>query len=378
MTLSAVGAKYKKKPAGKVATTKYKRTRKGAKQAKASSGTVVLTKRRKTFRENHSNENHTTSLQVRARMPSMMRLIQMNMEPQWWRVQGLTEYDTASGFYPIANRIDAGGQHILPMHVWDLTCTPNTQAGGFTYPNAGHVCYFGSTAANASAKTNPLNSQDATGATVGGSAWQDENSSIGGAGSVVPPGRKSLHHYSHVKMNLYGVRQRATRYVVQLVMVKQEYGDFLEAADTNVEKRKIWDYLMRPFIYNNLNSGDPQVSSDIKILKTYETWINPISTDEYGGQTATPHIQTLNWFIRHERVRVYDWKRGDNPDNGQNAGFDLEDGETTGRVDPKRRVYLLIRALSPSRRVADVTTAVDPITEPSYDIVIRNKFSNPR
>jgi hypothetical protein len=58
-------------------------------------------------------------------------------------------------------------------------------------------------------------------------------------------------------------------------MVKQEYGDFLEAADTNVEKRKIWDYLMRPFIYNNLNSGDPQVSSDIKILKTYET---------HGGQ----------------------------------------------------------------------------------------------
>ena len=224
-----------------------------------------------------------------------------------------------------------------------------------------------------------FDSQDVSGVTrVFNSTWLIENTS-GGYDNL--PKRKAFHHYTHIKMNLYGVRKRATRFKVDLVMLKDVQADFISAADANLEKRRLFDYLSRPFVYNNLNSGDVQSKNDIKILKSYEVIVSPNSLDQYGGENAVPHMQTLNWFINHNRVRRYDWRRGEPQDHVQDAGFD-DEGESGHdlRVDPKYRVYLLVRALSPERRIIELPSndvAPDPISEPSYDIVIRNKFSNP-
>ena len=53
------------------------------------------------------------------------------------------------------------------------------------------------------------------------------------------PFRKSLHEYSDIKLNLYGVRNRSTKWLVQLVMLRDEYADFILGAGGNIEKRKI-------------------------------------------------------------------------------------------------------------------------------------------
>ena len=125
--------------------------------------------------------------------------------------------------------------------------------------------------------------------------------------------------------------------------------------------------------------GDPQTKKYIKILKTYESIVSPISTDEYAADQAVPHIQTVNWFINHNRIRRYDWRKAGPPGLNPDAAFDIEaaSGHDT-RIEPSKRVYLVIRALSPERRtVVNAWATPDPISEPSYDIVIRNKFSNP-
>lgn len=360
----------------------FKRSRRNRTVRRTNIGmpSVTLTKRNKTFKENHSLENRATSLQVGAKRPSAMTYINAILEPQWFRCQGLSQYDTSTGFYPIANRLDPSGAVILPCHVWDLTACQNYNGAITNIPNVGHVMYYDTALATANAGTFSLSGQDEGGnLNVTNCPLLKEN--VSGNTIASFPTRKAFHHYSHIKMNLYGVRKRATRFKVDLVMVKEEYADFLDASNTNVEKKKLFDYLSRPFMYTNLNSGDPQAASDIKILKSYEVIIPPSTLDEYGGQNAVPHIQTLNWFINHNRLRRYDWKSGPVPDHGQNAAFDLElatDYQT--RTDNKYRVYMLVRALCPERRILTVSNndaPADPISEPSYDCVIRQKFSFP-
>lgn len=369
--------KYKAGLKKKTSTKTARRPRYGMKGRTGSK--VVLTRRRKTFKENHSTENRSTSIQVYAKQPTAMKMAMCAMEPQWLRVQGLSQYDTSVGYYPIANRLyTPNGSHILPLHVWDITSTPNYQGStGIIYPNAGFYMGTLSTLANADVFNTPLLSQNADGTNNAASPWVLENTS-GGYDDM--PKRKSFHHWTHIKANLYGVRKRSTRFVCQLIMVKDTAADFINGAGINAEKKKLVDYLIRPFIYNNLNAGDPQTAADIKILKTYEVIVAPTTLDDYGGEaTSVPRIQTLNWFINHNRIRRYDWKRENVPANTQDAGFDIEIGSGHDtRVDPKYRVYFVIRALSPDRRsVTADQIAADPVSEPSYDIVIRNKFSNP-
>ena len=228
--------------------------------------------------------------------------------------------------------------------------------------------------------TQPVWSQADGGGTVTNSKWDYESASGGAAGSGQGlPLRKSFHYWTHIKLNLYGVRKRSTKWRVQLMMLNDVTADFFNAASTNLEKKKLYDWLARPLIYNNLQQGDPQTRHDVKILRTYETILGPIQTDEYGGESAVPHIQTLNWFVKHNRIRRYDWRRDTPPVVDNNAAWDedLDAGRDT-RIDPKYRVYLVITALSPELRVTtSLNDAPDPVSEPSYDYLIRNKFGNP-
>lgn len=335
--------------------------------------TVKLTKRKRTVRQDYSNDVHQINLTQPSRNPSAMQLAKVSLEDQWYRVQGLSQVDTSVGFVPCASRINSSGARALPVHVWDITASPQLVAGVATRPLAGYALMQLPT--GECSAYSPFSQADG-GGTLTHSQWDYESTSGNEQGF---PYRKAFHYWTQIKLNLYGVRKRSTRWMVQLIMLKDTSADFINAASTNLEKKKVYDYLARPLMYNNLNSSDPQTKADIKILKSYECILGPITTDEYGGNTSNPHIQTLNWFIKHNRVRRYDWKRDTPPPLDPNAAWDedVAAGRDT-RVDPKYRVYLVIRALSPERRTIDDFNAdADPISEPSYDYVIRNKFGNP-
>lgn len=357
--------------------------RKVVRRRKIGQSATVMTRTKKKVMENHSTENRFRALTVNARKPSAYSLASMSLEPAWFRVQGITQYDTNTGFYGIRQLINASGFQMMPLHVWDLTAHPNDVSGTYTEPNVGYYCYKTATTAGADVVFAPIpeGSQNAAGvATSSNTALVAENISDASFASAKANSlRKAFHHWSHIKMNLYGVRKRATRYVVQLMMVKQEFADFISAAQSNNEKRKLVDYLVRPFIFSNLQQGDCQTIKDIRILKTYEVIIDPITTDEYSGATSTPHIQTLNWFVNHNRVRRYDWLRAGAGVTTNSAAYDAENPVALSTtVDPSSRVYLVVRALAPEATSAEFNTAIDPISQPSYDLILRQKFSDPQ
>lgn len=360
------------------ARTTYRRKRPTRTRRSTRMPSYTLSRRRKTVRQDHSTEMHQINLSGRARQPSAMTLAMASLEEQWYRVSGLSQVDTSTGFLPISTRTSSTtGAMQLPVHVWDITSLPNSLGGSLNTPTAGYSLYQQAT----NIYTTPLASTKADGTFINDSKWIMENTS-GALSQADLAKRKMFHYYTHIKLNLYGVRKRTTKYIVQLLMVKDVSGDFITAAPTNTEKKKIADYLARPLLYNNLNSGDPQTAHDLRVVKQYECLLGPTKLDDYGAEAATPHIQTVNWFVPHNRLRRYDWRRYDAPPLEANAAFDAEVGQGHDtRVDPKLRLYLVIRALSPEPRtvagsLSDYLVA-DPISEPSYDYVIRNKWAQP-
>lgn len=355
------GVKKKTARATKLASRYRKRT--------GGSRTIVR-RRRRTVKMGGSIEQREISIRQRGNFIPTRQLAMFSMEPQWFRVQGISQFDTSTGFYCISSRRDTTpvpNVQYLPVHVWDLTALPQ---GGF--------CPVGYALSQATGPVNnvfELNSTNASGGTVTNSRLIAENTQ--GSAATIQPWRKSLHDYTHVKANLYGVRRRATKWMVTVMQLTDEFGDFISAATGNTEKAKVYDYLARPLMFNNLNYGDPQTRVDFKIIKKFEVIIDPINTDQVDGALAVPRMVTLNWFIKHNRMRLYDWRRNDTPLLGTDAVFDTENNIVDIRTDPKKRLYLVMQAMSPVNNsgagVTPISTGANPDTEPSYDLVIRQK-----
>jgi hypothetical protein len=377
MAITHTAKRFKKGGGSRTTTKKPTTTRRKAKTTRNNSNTIVLTKRRKTHVENPVMENRTVNIASYHRRPSVSRMLKGLLEPNWFRLQYLSQFDTTAGAWACANRIDGGGQHILPITVVDLFAARNIGPGGtLVDPHVMYQLFRTNTAAGAPARVGMVASQGADGVVrSNNSTWVAENTVD--ATDANAPNRRSFIEYSQIHLNLYGVRQRATKWYVELIQLKDISGDFVSASDTNIEKRKIYDSLARPLLFSNLNKGDPQTKADYRVLRRYETTIAPITTDEFNGANATPHMVTLKWFQRWNRWLDYSWQRDNVPATTQGAQFDQEESAMVGRVEPRHRVYLVIRALSPSQRTAQYDAAPDPLTEPSFDFMLRTKHSQP-
>lgn len=333
---------------------------------------------KKTFNSTQPNTS-SKSITIGSRKATVSAMLSSIMEPQWYRCQGMTEYGLTRGFYALRNATTNAGDYVFPAHVWDLTAiiNLNSPATGNTQPNVGFALY-NTVAGDSYAYT--LASIDSAGTVLGNTNLQFENTSTVSR-AYDDPFRKAWHEYTNLKMNLYGVAGRSTRYLVQVVQFKDGTVDPITGAGTNVEKKKLFDYLVRPFMYNNLNVPDPKGKQYVKVLNSYE-----ITLDRPEGLSTTesqPNIHTLNMFINHNRVRRYDWLGLSTPLEPGGPGWDQENGvgyET--RVDPDYRIYLLIRAFNSVEELlqGDLQQTVQSYataTTPSYDLVLRQKFQTP-
>lgn len=317
-------------------------------------------------------ENGRSTMSMRGQRLQTRKLAWQGIEKQYFRVQGLTQYDTSGGLVACTNRTQPGGAQYLPVHAWDITSLPHdssTLAAGFVMTKA-------SVLGSAVTGIESLISTDALGIVQANTNWINENTS-----AAVRLGRRAIHSWTQVAMNLYGVRNRTTKWCVQLIKIKQEGADFITGDPSGIPKQKLIDYMARPYIYSNLNVGDPMTAKFIKVVKSFTVEIDPITLDQVGGAGAIPKMHTLKWFIKHNRVRDYDWNRGAADNTGAQANFDVETTQQFEyRVQPRRRLYLVVRALAPTI-VTGVTNnhtpAPDIAIEPTYDFFIRNKFLTP-
>lgn len=328
-----------------------------------------------------SNVRGFSKVVVPARRSTLSKLVYSLAEPQWFRTQSLAQSESIAGFQPLANRLVVNALSpydnyvVTPCHVYDLSCIVNYNNGVITSPDVGFAMAFSSPNSIAGAEAIPLRCTLPNGTVdLVGNKWQPESNSTANA---YPAYRKAYHEYTSVKLELIGAQKQATVFNVSLIQLTEVQADFVSALSSNREKSRFLDWLTRPYMYSALNSGPAQGRPDCKILSSQTYRLNPEDIDSYG--TLPGSKRTVNMFVRHNRTRRYDWNQGYPAAHGQAPIYDVETNDNFNvRVDPKYRVYLVIRAQDfVQSSVDDPLAAPDPADTPSYNIMLRNKWLFP-
>lgn len=242
---------------------------------------------------------------------------------------------------------------------------------------------------------NNLVSQQFDGTNAGNTRYQYEvdNTAVGVGQQW---SRRIFHKYTDMKINLYGTYTVPIHYTIYLCTMKEQVDplQFLPygsgAIDEGTECANMLKDWTRKLMHNSVATNNkPTWPSDVKIIKSYKTTIQPLSYGDQNdrtllpaGYSSTPHVRELRWFIRHDRFRDYKWSRNADKTNESrdfNApGWDyVAQGTTMCDVEWGKRLYVVIMASSPeiaSTADSPYMTTVDAITQGSYDICVRNSF----
>jgi len=306
----------------------------------------------------------------------LFKLMKAGMNDVTLRYQGITNFDTNVGFHALCNRQDAAGNVINPVHIYDLTRFPNTTTSTST---AGYSFYWTSLLAGAALTKIALRGQEPSGSTIANGEWQFEK--VGSGDFRAPYANTLLHDWVDIRLNLYGARKRGTTFYVQLVSFNDEY---MNPLYSNTGNRQVVDWMRtmeRSLIYSNLQSYNiPSVNRGMRVIKTYKVYVPGGSADDLD---TIGKVKELRIFHRIGKVRKMKWESetSDALPHAQEDGIDytLASGPSDYPAY-KDQLFLIVRAFAPERRTvspAGPETAADALSEPSYDIILRNKFTTP-
>jgi len=314
----------------------------------------------------------------------LLKLMQAGMTSTILRAQGITNFDTNVGFYPLANREDnnvviASRLVNMPIHIWDLTTFPNISSQVL----AGYGAYWSSSGTGASVITYALETQTPDGSTVGNYYHPESSSGVQETAARPRPfAAKACHEWSQIKLNLYGARKRGTTFFIDFVRVKNELSHPIAADGANRSKKELFRTLQSPLIFSNLQQHNTKNLNQMQYVKRYKFYVPGGSADDLD---LIGKIKEVKIFLKQGNVYKMDWESADNQDALPHAQADGSD--YTDHAGPQdhpyhgSRLMMIIRAFSPERRVVtnftSSTTPADALTEPSYDLVIRNKWTLP-
>lgn len=316
----------------------------------------------------------------------LMKLMRAGMTDVILRAQGLTNFDTNVGYYPLANRQETEGLNIVPIHVWDLTTFPNNT----TSVQAGYAYGWNNLTAGATLVRPSLSVQTPAGAKENSGFYQVEKSSGDMKQGVLSQASKIMHDWSDIRLNLYGARKRGTTFYIDVVRCKDEFSNLVFGGTGNNDLMELIRTMQSPLIYSNLQSYNPHNLKKLQIIKSFKYYVPGGSLDDLD---TIGKVKEFKLFLRQGNVYNYAWQQTGAPGlpHEQSDGVDYtnNDGVYNSPFHGSR-VFLVIRAFSPERRtqaaaawnsvdpVKGITEVpADPLTEPSYDLIVRNKFTLP-
>lgn len=301
------------------------------------------------------------------------------------RFQGVTNFDTNGGYYALSVRESPAPELSIttPIHIYDISGIPN----GTVAPFVGYGLGWED-------KTDPVSACRRTvryGSDHGGSiaaTWDREY----GKPLATSFTRGKLDWVS-VKLNLYGARTRDTYFRVQVVQFHNDASNLASAPVTNLEVRELLQDLERPLIYSNLlTSSYHSKKGKMKVLNSYFYKVPAKNSTDLN--TSAGNIHEANCFFRLNKPYNFDWD-----ENGDNIAHEAGDGEKfendyATRSLPFRhtRYYLMIQAFCPERVSVPASyaaytpeerrnpaegTALNVDIEPSYDMLIRRRWTLP-
>ena len=306
----------------------------------------------------------------------LLKLMQAGMTSNILRAQGITNFDTNVGFYPLANRQDQSGFVNMPINIWDLTSYLNTGPA-----IAGHGYYWNGQTGAADVVSYSLRTQVPDGSSNPAGFYYAEsaggfNETLGSYANAT----KACHEWSDIRLNLYGARKRGTTFYVDIVRVKDHLAHPIAAAGTNASKKELFRTLQSPLIYSNLQQHNSKNMREMKFVKRYKVYVPGGSADDLD---TIGKVKEVKIFLKQGCVYNMAWESTDGSDaipHAQDDGLDY-----TQKSGPQNhpftgsRLLMIVRAFSPERRVVAGfgTVDADPLTEPSYDLILRNKWMLP-
>jgi hypothetical protein len=271
-----------------------------------------------------------------------------------------------------------GTDLIQPIHLWELTGVPQGQGGSISYPNAFYELGFSNETSVGFVKwyTHVNNAATtASGLDQAGSlfsfqynphlTYTDKAKDLN-LQNYQGPGSDDILEKVHCTMVLNGPTQRSTKWCLQIVQLSEEVTPGIGEGSSN-ENTAFWQAMARPYGYSPLETGPrKELQKNIKVLKTVEYIMDSPESNEDHLTCRMRHVDFSMYFNRKQNYR---WGRI-NDLTAMNVA-DIPNDQVFGpptfstKVEPKARIYLMIRALCQYQGPSIAPTSA---VYPSYDI----------
>lgn len=328
------------------------------------------------------NSKLTTSYRRNKRISKIGKLSKMNKLISNFtilRYQGYNPYSNvaAKGWYTldwndtyVATDPAVGTYQHMPVHLFDLTSATN-YSNGTNFIAAPHH--------RLNQKTNgslPFFFENLEGIDpVGGPTknWHREKTSNSYGAEVDYLGDRSILDWIDVRLLLRGRKNLKTRFHIDMIQLDEKVNPYFNVGFSDVHNgsatfNTFWEAIATQYTRSPLNVASARVGDFKKHMKVFRSWtyeINADSSDDLDPNSVVKHVKI---FERMNRMCNWNWRPVDDPEQINNsADYPVEYASRYSHVDPKARIFLMIRADANYNNGASLNDTA------SYDMVFRVK-----
>ena len=229
---------------------------------------------------------------------------------------------------------------------------------------------------------NGRNGQNPDGANTGVNTWNLEQADMASGSSF----DSAVLNWVNLRINLYGQRNRTTRFQITVFQVTDEEVDPIVGLQTNEDKRALFQYLERPFIYSNLQQDNSKKKHGFKVIKDFTYNVPAMTSIDLNTTTGNIHEANVHIKINKKMDYIYTSEGAIIPHTAAD-GLDYTTTRATAGTGlhihprPKQNVYIAVRAFAPVRcydiPASDLQPPQSAANSPSFDIIVRRSLSLP-
>jgi len=339
-------------------------------------GAGTITRRRKYTKDagNTADYSKVTSNYGKAQpyVKKQLSIVNSNTEKTVWVFRAINKAWGQTGFHSL-NCNQPGGvltSLFAPLHIYDLTCVPNANGTTATAQTVGYHLGFTNETTTASTIWTPL-----TNNVTGSTQWIAMTSPHGNPERM--EGGQSYLEWANVKLLLYAQTQFPTKVKIDLVQFTRDtLVPSPDGGTSTPEADAFWQSLTHSYMWNPIHPVNGNYKKYLKVLKTVVVEMDAKETDE----NTPARYKEVNMFLKLGRKLNYRWLENDlasftgansNPVNTIEAQTNTAANQS--RVHPRRRLFLMIRSVSPLLFPNGVASAANTVT---YDISMTKKHLN--
>lgn len=347
--------------------------------SQSRTSTKQLRRRKRSTVLNSSMQELTRSKRkISTKRYSLNKIVNCIADKRIERFQGITNFDTNTGYWFLGNNKEANGVVNMPLAIFNLGCLNQPTLGVFPSVMVGHG--WTSELQTAAATVSSAQGQQPDGTALS-AYWQIEHND-----KFSSTHDSAIIDWVSVKLNLYGARDRTTRFTVTFFKVKDEDTDpgpaFVTPSWSTADpqyQNNIQAY-ERPYIYSNLQiDAADKKKGNWKIIKEYNYIVDPQTSTDLN--TTTGKIHEANIFLRLNEKMTYLYPEDVSAATIPHTAADGADYVNSNVYQmlhsnprPLENIYMMVRAFAPIRTGTGYAARTAGNT-PSMDFIVRRQMT---